>query len=64
MFTLRIGMKTMKVFIEKVKTAHHWFLPVFALEHLQQCSVYDLLLRYVFCIKLFFTFYQQKGKQK
>jgi hypothetical protein len=42
MFTLRIGMKTMKVFIEKVRTAHHWFLPVFALKHLQQCSVYDL----------------------
>jgi hypothetical protein len=29
MFTLRIGMKTMKVFIEKVRTAHHWFLPMF-----------------------------------
>jgi len=41
-FTLRIGMKTLKVFIEKVRTAHHWFLPVFALEHLQQCSIYDL----------------------
>ncbi len=38
---MRIGMKTLKVVIEKVRTAPHWFLPVFSLEHFQQCSVYD-----------------------
>jgi hypothetical protein len=38
---MRTGMITFKVLIEKMKTAQHWFLPVFSLEHLQQFSVYD-----------------------
>ncbi len=38
---LSTGMKTLKVLIEKVRISQHWFLPVFSLEHLEQCSVYD-----------------------
>jgi hypothetical protein len=32
---LRIGMKTLKVLIEKMRTTQRWFLPAFAFEHLQ-----------------------------
>jgi hypothetical protein len=35
-------MKTLKVLVEKVRTSQHSFLPMFALEHLEQCSIYDL----------------------
>jgi hypothetical protein len=40
--TLRIGMKTSKVLIEKMRTTQHWFLLVFAFKHLQHYSVDDL----------------------
>jgi hypothetical protein len=30
-------MKTLKVLVEKVRTSQHSFLPVFALEYLEQC---------------------------
>ncbi len=39
---LRIGMKTLKVLIEKVRTTQRWFLPTFAFEHLQHYSGDDL----------------------
>ncbi len=39
---LRIGMKTLKVLIEKVRTTQRWFLPAFAFEHLQHYSGNDL----------------------
>jgi hypothetical protein len=39
---LRIGMKTLKVLVEKVRTTQHWFLPAFTFEHLQHYFVDDL----------------------
>jgi hypothetical protein len=39
---LRIEMKTLKVFIEKVRTTQRWFLPAFAFEHLQHYFGDDL----------------------
>jgi hypothetical protein len=39
---LRIGMKTLKVLIEKMRTTQRWFLLAFAFKHLQHYSRDDV----------------------